>query len=82
MSVVSTERVRRKLDKMKARVSVGDNLDTIDTILGLIKQLEATVLGLRQLRSYVGKGVAAEMLEILIDEGEAKIAEVKRKLMQ
>ena len=29
-----------------------DDLDTIDTILGLIKQLEATVLGLQQLRGY------------------------------
>lgn len=58
------------------------DLDSIDTILALVKQLEATVLGLRQLRSFVGKGVAAQMLEVLIEEGEAKIAEVKRKLMQ
>ncbi|MFL6303804.1 MAG: hypothetical protein ACJ72H_09690 [Candidatus Sulfotelmatobacter sp.] len=59
-----------------------DDLDTIDTILGLIKQLEATVLGLQQLRGYAGNGVGQEMLEGLIEEGEAKIAEVKRKLMQ
>jgi len=67
---------------MKQRVSVFNDLDTVDTILGLIKQLEATVLGLRQLRCYTGDGVGQEMLDGLIQEGEAKIAEVKRKLMQ
>ena len=67
---------------MKQRVSVLNDLDTVDTILGLIKQLEATVLGLQQLRSYAGHGVPQEMLDGLIEEGEAKIAEVKRKLMQ
>lgn len=67
---------------MSKREGVFDDLDTVDTILGLIKQLEATVLGLQQLRSYAGSGVTEEMLEDLIEEGEAKIAEVKRKLMQ
>jgi hypothetical protein len=64
------------------RDGVFDDLDVVDTILGLIKQLEATVLGLRQLRCYIGDGVGQEMLDGLIEEGEAKIAEVKRKLMQ
>lgn len=59
-----------------------DDLDAVDTILGLIKQMEATVIGLQQLRTYVGNGVAAEMLEGLIEEEEAKIADVKHKLTQ
>ena len=59
-----------------------DALDSVDTILGLIKQLEATVLGLQQLRSFMGNGVEAEILERLIAEGQTKVAEVKRKLMQ
>jgi hypothetical protein len=55
-----------------------DDLDTIDTLLELIKQLEATVLGLQQLRGYAGNGI----LEGSIEDGEAKIAEVKRTLIQ
>jgi hypothetical protein len=31
--------------------------DSLDTILALIKQMEATLIGLRQLRGYVGHGV-------------------------
>lgn len=45
---------------------------SLDTILALSKQLEATLLGLHQLHDYVGKGVAAHMLEVLIEEGEGK----------
>jgi len=33
---------------------VDDN--TLETILALIKQMEATLLGLRQLQRYVGQG--------------------------
>ena len=61
---------------------VFDDLDTVNVILGQIKQLEATVLGLQQLRSYIGNGVEAEILESLMTEAETKIAEVKGKLMQ
>ena len=56
--------------------------DQLDTILALIKQLEVTLLGLQQLRAYVGKGFGQQMLEVLIDEGEKGLAEVKRKLSQ
>jgi hypothetical protein len=59
-----------------------NDLESLDTILALLKQLEATLLGLKQLRLYVGKGVGQQTLEVLINEGETKIAEVKRKLMQ
>lgn len=37
---------------------------------------------LRQLRSYVGKGAGQQMLEVLIEEAEAGLVKVKRKLIQ
>jgi hypothetical protein len=43
--------------------------------------MEATLLGLKQLRSYVRGDAGQEMVESLIEEGEAKLAEVKRKLI-
>jgi hypothetical protein len=55
--------------------------DRLDTIFVLIKQLETTLLGLRHLRGYVGKGVGLQMLEVLIEEGEAKLAEVRKRLV-
>jgi len=55
--------------------------DRVDTIFALIKQLESTLLGLRQLRRYVGKGVGLQMLEVLIEEAEAKLAEVRKRLV-
>ena len=44
--------------------------------------MEATLLGLKQLRCYVGSGAGQEMVELLIEEGEAKLVEIKRKLTQ
>jgi len=63
-------------------LSVADDLSSLETILMLIKQMEATLLGLKQLRSYVGSGVGQEMVELLIEEGEAKLAEIKRKVIE
>ena len=31
---------------------------------------------------YVGNDIAGEMLELLIEEGEAKLAEIKRRVIQ
>lgn len=56
--------------------------DALDIILALIKQMEATLLGLRQLQGYVGNGVGREMLAVLIEEVEAGLAKVRRKLIQ
>jgi hypothetical protein len=38
-----------------------------EMILALLRQLEATVFGLKQLRGYVGQGVAQEMVQELIE---------------
>jgi hypothetical protein len=58
-----------------------DEFNSLET-LALMKQMEATLLGLRQLRNYVGEGAGPEILESLIEEGEAKLAEIKHKLIQ
>jgi hypothetical protein len=46
-----------------------------------LKQMEATVLGLKQLRSFIGKGSGQEMLDALIVEAEQTIAEIKRRVL-
>jgi hypothetical protein len=61
---------------------VTDDPNSLGAILALIKQMESTLLGLKQLWSYVGKGIGQQMLELLIEEGEAKLVEIKGKLIQ
>lgn len=56
-----------------------ERLDCGETILALIRQLESTVLGLRQLRDYVDD-VALQMVDLMIEEDEAKIGDIKRNL--
>ena len=56
--------------------------NSLETILALIEQMEATLLGLKQLRNYVGTDLGQRMLQLLIEEAELKLAEVKRKLIQ
>jgi hypothetical protein len=56
--------------------------DWLETVLALIKQLEATLLGMKQLRSCIGKGDGSEILEVLIEEAETKLAEIKRRAIQ
>ena len=58
------------------------NDDSLEAALVLLKHMESTLLGLKQLRRYVGKGMGSEMLEVIIDECEGHLAEIKRKLIQ
>jgi hypothetical protein len=44
--------------------------------------MELTVLGLKQLRVFIGKGSGQEMLDALIVEAEQHIAEIKRRVLQ
>ena len=53
--------------------------ETLESVLHLVKQMEATLLGMQQLRGYT-QGVGKAMLELLIDEAEQNLAEVKKKL--
>ncbi len=55
---------------------MNEKLESADIILVLLKQLESTLLGLQQLRPYIGKGVGAQILELLITEAETKISEI------
>ena len=51
--------------------------DAVDTVRALVRQMEAMLLGLQQLRGYVGNGVGKEMLEVLIQEAEVGMEESK-----
>jgi hypothetical protein len=44
--------------------------------------MEATLLGLKQLRAYIAEAAGRERLDALIDEAESHLAELKRKLIQ
>lgn len=59
---------------------IDDN--SLETILALIQQLEAALLGLKQMRAYVGQGAEQEMLESAIAHNETKLAEIRRKVIQ
>lgn len=56
--------------------------DALDTILALIEELEKVLMGLRQLRSHIGKGVGANMVEVLADDVEKCLAKVKHRVVQ
>jgi len=50
--------------------------------LAIITQMELTPQGLKQLRNYVGKGAGMHMLEILIEDCNAKLSEIKQTITQ
>ena len=59
---------------------MADYVTSLGIILVLMKQMETSVLRLRHLRVYVTAEVSAASLDAAIAEGEARVAEVKRKL--
>jgi hypothetical protein len=61
-------------------VLIDDN--SIETILMLIKQLQAALVELKQMRAYVVQGVEQEMLESVIVDNETMLAEIRRKVIQ
>jgi hypothetical protein len=38
-------------------------LDSLEALMECLKEMESSLMGMKQLRSYIGKGVSAEMLE-------------------
>ena len=52
--------------------------DEFETVRAPMQQMEAVLLGLRQLRGYVGGGVGKEMVEVLIQETEVGLEQAKR----
>jgi len=55
--------------------------DSLEVVLASLKLMESTMLGIRQVRQFVGGACAAEMVDLLIQEGELQVAEVKRKII-
>ncbi len=61
-------------------VLIDDN--SLETILVLIKQLQSSLLELKQMRVYVVQGVEQQMLESAIQDNETRLAEIRRKVIQ
>jgi len=59
-----------------------DPFNALETLLECLKHMEATLLGMQQVRYYVGNGLGKEMLESLIEEAEVQIADIKRRVIQ
>jgi hypothetical protein len=55
---------------------------SLETALALISELEAALLGLKQLRAYVVQGDEQQRLELVIEKSENKLAEIRRKVIQ
>ena len=55
--------------------------DALETLHECLKRMEANLVGMKQMRHYVGHGVGKEMLESLIEEAEEQLAEIKRKII-
>jgi hypothetical protein len=54
------------------------SLGSLEILTACLKQMEATVLGLKELRNYAGTDIGSRMLAILIEEAEENIAEIKQ----
>jgi hypothetical protein len=54
----------------------------LDILLATLRQMEATLFRLQELRNYVGEGVAKDMLGAVIQETETHLEATKRKLIQ
>jgi hypothetical protein len=59
-----------------------DPLDCLEAVLACLKQMEATLLGLKHLRAYIAEAAGKEKLDALIVEAESHLAELKSKLIQ
>jgi hypothetical protein len=44
--------------------------------------MEGTLMGMKEMRVYVGQGRVRKMLDALIEEAESQIVEIKRKVIQ
>jgi len=60
---------------------MADYISSLAVVILLMKQMERTVVGLRHLRDCVPwDDAGSELLDAVIEEGEARIADVHRKL--
>lgn len=58
-----------------------DPFDPLEIVMASLKQMESTLLGMKQLREYMSNGPGKEMLDTLIKEAESEIAEIKRRVV-
>jgi hypothetical protein len=56
--------------------------DSLAAVLECLAQMQSNLLGMKQMRDYVGHGLGRVMLEVLIEEAEWQIGEIKRRLSQ
>lgn len=61
---------------------MSDRFDAFETVLECLKRMEAILLGMKQMREYVGRGLGKQMLDSLIEEADSQITEIKRKVIQ
>ena len=65
---------------MAQKPFTGDRLEYLEIIIASLKVMESTLLGMKQVRQYVGEGVATEILDSLIRESESEISAIKRRV--
>ena len=59
-----------------------ERFDAENLVLACLKEMEATALGMRQLRGIMEAGPARDMLDRVITEAELQIEETKRKVLE
>lgn len=56
--------------------------DALETILPLIQIMERGILGLQQVSAGLPTSTDKKAIQALIKEGETKLAEIKRRIVQ
>jgi hypothetical protein len=56
--------------------------DALETVLALINQPEAALLGLKQMRAFVVEGVEQQTMASVIENSETRLTDTKRKVIQ
>jgi hypothetical protein len=59
-----------------------DPFDSLVTLHLCIERMETTLLGMREIHRLIAEGPSKEMLDLLIKEAEAQLAEIRRKVFQ
>ncbi len=78
---VSLRRAHSEAHLPKVSSSRNYSVDPLEIVTVCLTQMEATVLGLQQLQSYIGTEIGSHMLAILIEEADATITEIKQRMM-
>ena len=57
------------------------SFDSLAIVMANLALMESALLGMKQVRQYVGKRLATKTLDTLIEEAESQITELKRRMM-